>query len=203
MVRPVARMLGGQFSIFELREPRTFQTATAIINATAGALTLDPHSPVRRGDTTLPQGSGQLSALSHERVEIAKRVEDGGHELEEGILNSPVSLDFSSDLGDGSRQAQPLSDIFDLVGERRLILRTWGRSPPPPACAKPPHTCVFRSSVAGLQTEKRLDGGAEWIRTAGSACSSESSRSLSVPLSPLAPVSADGENETAESPRCR
>jgi len=33
-------MLGVQFSISELREARTFQTATAIINATAGALTV-------------------------------------------------------------------------------------------------------------------------------------------------------------------
>jgi hypothetical protein len=38
---PASRsMLGVQFSIFELREARTFQTATAIINATAGALTV-------------------------------------------------------------------------------------------------------------------------------------------------------------------
>src|ERR1700730_2203897 len=103
MKGPASRsMLGVQFSIFELREPRIFQTATAIINATAEALTLDPRSPVRGGGTTLPQGSGQLSALSHEQVEIAKRVEDGEHEVEEGILNSPVSPDFSSDLGDGS-----------------------------------------------------------------------------------------------------
>ena len=52
---PASRsMLGVQFSIFELREPRTFQTATAIINATAGALTLDPRSPVREGDEIAP-----------------------------------------------------------------------------------------------------------------------------------------------------
>ena len=91
MKGPASRsMLGVQFSIFELREPRIFQTATAIINATAEALTLDPRSPVRGGDTTLPRGSGQPSALSHEQVEIAKRVEDGEHEVEEEILDSPV-----------------------------------------------------------------------------------------------------------------
>src|SRR6516225_11435901 len=52
-------------------------------------------------------------------------------------------------------------------------------------------TCISAGSIYG---------GAEWIRTAGSACSSESSRFLSVPLSPLAPVSADGENETGREP---
>jgi hypothetical protein len=39
-------------------------------------------------------------------------------------------------------------------------------------------------------------GGEEWIRTAGSDCSSESGRFPSVPVSPLAPVSADGDSET-------
>src|SRR5262249_37756195 len=56
------------------------------------------------------------------------------------------------------------------------------------------------TGLSPVGTAASFAARAEWIRTTGSACSNGSSRSLSVPLSPLAPVSADGENETGREP---
>jgi len=73
--------------------------------------------------------------------------------LSGALIGRIVDLGMAeSVLADGA--ADMVGMMRALLADPFLILRARGRSPPPPACGKPPHTRVFRSSVAGLQTEK-------------------------------------------------
>jgi RNA polymerase primary sigma factor len=72
------------------------------------------------GDTSDPirlylKEMGNFQLLSREQeVEIAKRIEAGEQEVEEEVLNSPVTLDFLIDLGDRIEAGEAdLRDIFE------------------------------------------------------------------------------------------
>ena len=62
---------------------------------------------------------GNFQLLSREQeVEIAKRIEAGENEVEEEVLNSPVTLDFLIELGDRIEAGEAdLRDIFEETEE--------------------------------------------------------------------------------------
>jgi class 3 adenylate cyclase len=136
---------------------------------------------------TVVVGAGKDVELFGDTLNIAARVQAAAQP------DTVVITDASHRLVAGlfvveERGAPPLKGVAQPVELYRIVR---------PSAARRSNT-AFRARKAIRESKDSLV--AEWIRTAGSACSSESSRSLSVPLSPLAPVSADGENETGREP---